>query len=129
MNLKDYFSEKSGFGVISTSDDKGAVNSAVYAKPHVTGSNSIAFIMRDKLTRANVQRNPQASYLFVEHEHGFHGVRLSLTMTGEEQDKEKIAALSRRSSAGEGGEEDRYLVSFRVDKALVLIGSEEIELQ
>jgi hypothetical protein len=70
----------------------------------------------------------QAHYLFIEHEHGFHGVRLSLEMTGEEQDQEKIAALSRRSYKDEKGEDDRFLVSFRVDKALVLIGGEEIEL-
>ena len=128
MNLKDYFSEKSGFGVISTSNDKGEVNSAVYAKPHVMGADSIAFIMRERLSRANLHQNPQAHYLFIEHEHGFHGVRLSLEMTGEEQDQEKIAALSRRSYKDEKGEDDRFLVSFRVDKALVLIGGEEIEL-
>ena len=83
MNLTDYFAKKKGFGVISTSNDKGEVNSAVYAKPHVTGTDSIAFIMRDRLSRANLQSNSQANYMFIEHDQGFHGVRLSLTMTGE----------------------------------------------
>lgn len=129
MNLKDYFTGKSGFGVISTSNDMGEVNSAVYAKPHVNGTDSISFIMRDRLTRANLKSNPQANYLFIEHDHGFHGVRLSLTMTGEEQDDEKIAALSRRPDTGSVKDEKRYLVSFTVDRALALIGGEEIELQ
>ncbi len=127
MNLKDYFAEKKGFGVISTSNDRGEVNSAVYAKPHVMGTNSIAFIMRDRLSRANLQSNSQANYMFIEHDHSFRGVRLSLTMTGEEHDAEKINALARRSY-NDDGEDKRSLVSFRVDKVLALIGGEEIEL-
>lgn len=129
MNLKEYFSVKAGVGVISTSNNKGEVNSAVYAKPHVTDKHTISFIMRDKLTRANLQENSKANYLFIEHEHGFKGIRLYLTMTGEVQDKEVIAALSRRTSKDEDDNNDRFLVSFSVDKALALIGGEEIELQ
>ncbi len=127
MNLTDYFAEKKGFGVISTSNDKGEVNSAVYAKPHVMDTNSIAFIMRDRLSRANLQSNSQANYMFIEHDHGFRGVRLSLIMTGEEHDTEKIDALARRSYKDDG-EDKRSLVSFRVDKVLALLGGEEIEL-
>jgi hypothetical protein len=125
MKLQEYFSGKAGVGVISTSNQKGEVNSAVYAKPHVTGKNTVAFIMRDKLTRANLQENAKVNYLFIEHDHGFKGVRLYLTMTGEVQDKEVIAALSRRADE----DNDRFLVSFNVDKALALIGGDEIELQ
>ena len=127
MKLQEYFSGKAGVGVVSTSNQKGEVNSAVYAKPHVTGKNTVAFIMRDKLTRANLQENAKANYLFIDHDHGFKGVRLYLTMTGEVQDKEMIAALSRRAAADE--DNDRFLVSFNVDKALALIGGDEIELE
>ena len=129
MKLNDYFSNKTGVGVISTSNGKGEVNSAVYAKPHITGKNTLAFIMRDKLTRANLQENDSASYLFIEHDHGIGGVRLYLTMTGETQDKEAIDALSRRTAAGEGDNATRFLVSFTVNKVLALIGGDEIELQ
>lgn len=125
MRLDDYFSEKSGFGVISTSNDKGEVNSAVYAKPHVIDNNTIAFIMRDRLTRKNLQSNPLAHYMFIESDHGFHGVRLSLTMLEESLDQERIKALSRRSSPTDSGEEDRSLVTFTVNKALTLVGGEE----
>jgi hypothetical protein len=129
MKLREYFSGKAGVGVISTSNKKGEVNSAVYAKPHVIDKNQVAFIMRDKRTRANLHENTKANYLFTEHDHGFKGVRLYLTMTGEEQDKKAIAALSRRASADEGENNDRFLVSFSVDKALALIGDDEIALQ
>lgn len=124
MNIDNYFNEKSGFGVISSSNDKGEVNSAVYAKPHVIDNNTIAFIMRDRLTRKNLQSNPLAHYMFIEHDHGFHGVRLSLTMLEESQDPERIKALSRRGTAGDD-EENRYLVTFTVNKALMLVGGEE----
>jgi len=128
MNLHDYFNEKSGFGVISTSDRNGEVNSAVYAKPHVIDSNTIAFIMRDRLTHKNILENPQANYMFIEHNHGFHGVRLSLTMLEESQDPERINTLSRRSSSSESNEVARFLVTFTVNKALMLVGGDELNL-
>ena len=128
MNLHDYLSGKSGFGVISTSNNQGEVNSAVYAKPHVIDSNTIAFIMRDKLTRKNINENPQAHYMFIEHNHGFNGVRLSLTMLEESQDQERIRAMSRRSSAGDSDDAERFLVTFTVNKALMLVGGEEATL-
>ncbi len=128
MNLHNYFSGKSGFGVISTSNNQGEVNSAVYAKPHVVDNTTIAFIMRDKLTRKNVNENSQAHYMFIEHNHGFNGVRLSLTMLEESQDQEQIQALSRRSSAGDSDDAERFLVTFTVNKALTLVGGEETML-
>jgi hypothetical protein len=125
MNLLDYFNGKIGFGVISTSNKQGEVNSAVYAKPHVIDNKTIAFIMRDRLTRKNLTENPQAHYMFIESEKGFHGVRLSLTLLEETQDQERIEALSRRSPADDGDDTDRFLVTFTVNKALTLVGGEE----
>ena len=61
MNLQYYFSGKSGFGVISTSNNKGEVNSAVYAKPHVVDSNTIAF--RICLKPPHILRRPAACTL------------------------------------------------------------------
>ncbi len=128
MNLHDYFNEKSGFGVISTSNKKGEVNSAVYAKPHVIDNNTIAFIMRDRLTHNNILVNPQAHYMFIEQNQGFHGVRLSLTMLEESQDQERINALSRRPSSSDGNEGERFLVTFTVNKALMLVGGDELNI-
>ena len=77
-----------GVGILATADSEGVVDTAIYSRPHFLDG-KIAFIMRDRLTRANLQTNPQANYMFIEHDHGFRGVRLSLTMTGEEQDEEQ----------------------------------------
>lgn len=127
MNLHDYFNEKSGFGILSTSNNEGEVNSAVYAKPHVIDGNTIAFIMRDRLTHKNILVNPQAHYMFIEHNHGFHGIRLSVTMREESQDQERISALSRRPSSSDSAdaEVERFLVIFTVNKALMLVGGDE----
>lgn len=129
MKLQEYFAGQSGVGIISTANKNGEVNSAVYAKPHVTGKNTIAFVTRDKRTRANLQENVNANYLFIEKEGDFKGVRLYLTMTEEVQDKELIASLSRRTPASEDDSIERFLISFTVEKALALIGDEAFELE
>lgn len=35
MDLKEYFTSTNGLGVLSTADEKGKVNAAVYSKPEV----------------------------------------------------------------------------------------------
>lgn len=128
MQLNEYFSNTAGTGILSTANAKGEVNSALYATPHVLDTTSIQFIMRDRLSRANLQENGQACYMFKEKEGGAKGVRLYLSMTGEEQDDEKIKSLSRRPSTSEDDGSDRFLVSFKVVRAIQLVGGEEIEL-
>ena len=65
MNLKMYFDETKGMGVLSTSDGDGHVNAAVYARPHVMEDGKLAFIMQDRLSHHNLQTNPHAAYLFM----------------------------------------------------------------
>ena len=60
MTLEAYFEEHKGFGVLSTADGEGRVNAAVYSRPHVMGDGTVAFIMWDRLTHANLQSNPHA---------------------------------------------------------------------
>ena len=64
MNLKKYFDEHQGFGVLSTADQDGRVNAAVYARPSCFDDGTVAFIMPDRLTHSNLQSNAHASYLF-----------------------------------------------------------------
>ena len=58
MKLGDYFDKVKGLGVLSTADSSGKVNSAVYARPHVVDEQTVAFIMADRLSHANLQSNP-----------------------------------------------------------------------
>ena len=124
MSLNDYFENTQGVGVLATADAAGAVDVAVYARPHVVDDETVAFIMRARLSHANVQSNPQAAYLFHEAGEGYGGKRLYLTKTGEESDPGKIAAVSRRTapSGCTDETEKRFLVTFHVDRVRPLVG-------
>jgi hypothetical protein len=122
--LKDYFENTRGIGVISTADKEGKVNSAVYSRPHFLEDGSIAFIMRDRLTYHNLRSNPHAAFLFMEEGPGYKGKRLYLSKTREEENVELIHSLSRRKYANDKSG-TRFLVVFRVEKVLPLIGADE----
>jgi hypothetical protein len=124
MDLKEYFENTKGFGVLATSDSEGKVDAAVYARPHFMDDGSIAMIMRDRLTHHNLQSNPHAAYLFHEDSPGYKGKRLFLTKLREEQDTELLQSLRRREYIDER-DENRFLVFFQIDKELPLIGSGE----
>jgi len=119
--LKSYFEKAKGTSVMATADADGKVNSAVYSRPHFMEDNTVAFIMRDRLTHHNLQSNPHASFLFVEDGPGYIGKRLYLTKVREEENSELIDAISRREYATPPGD-NRFLVFFSVNKVLPLIG-------
>jgi hypothetical protein len=128
MNLKDYFDSNTGIGVLSTSDDKGHVDAAIYSRPHIFDDGTIAFIMRDRLSHKNLQSNSYAAYLFKEDRKGYKGKRLYLTKVKEEQDSELLFQLRRRDYSASSNENDpKYLVFFKVDNELPLIGPGEKE--
>jgi len=58
---------------------------------------------------------------------GYKGIRLFLTKVREEEDSELLHSIRRRKYASEKGEEEesRFLVFFKVDKILPLIGAVE----
>ncbi len=126
MELRDYFEKAKGLGVLATADGTGAVNAAVYARPHFLDEGddkTLAFIMADRLNHANIQSNPRAAYLFVEEGQGYKGKRLHLTKVREETNEELVAAICRRCNYSMYGRESlRYVVFFRVDEVLPLIG-------
>ena len=125
MNLSEYFENTKGVGVLSTADSDGKVNAAIYSRPHMMEDGSIAFIMRDRLSHANLQSNPRAAFLFMEEGAGYKGKRLYLIKTREEENSELIEELSRRSKAGKKDtmSESKFLVFFQLEKELPLIGS------
>lgn len=123
MELKDYFEGTKGTGMLATADKDGKVDIAVYAKPHFLDDGTVAFIMADRLTHSNLLSNDSAAYLFVEEVQGYKGKRLFLTKAGEEQDSELLYTLRNRKYASEKEEgKPRFLVIFRIDKVLPLIG-------
>lgn len=125
MNMKTYFEETKGMGVLSTADDAGRVNAAVYARPHVMEDGSLALIMRDRLSHSNLQSNPHAAFLFREAGPGYKGLRLHLTKTHEESGTPLVKDLCRRCRIDDKPDAVRHLVVFKTDKELPLIGDGE----
>jgi hypothetical protein len=126
VRLNEYFDNTKGFGVLATSDESGRVNLAVYSRPHFTDEKddtTLAFIMADHLSHANIQKNPSAAYLFMEEGQGYVGRRLRLTKVREETSPELVAAICRRCDYNMYGSESlRNVVFFKVDEVLPLIG-------
>jgi hypothetical protein len=125
MKLSEYFENKKGLGVIATADSDGRVDAAVYARPHFIDEETIAFIMLERLTHKNLQSNPHAAYLFMEEGDKYIGKRLYLTKIREEKNSEFIDTLRRRKDYKEYKDTTRYLVYFRIDKVLPLVGDKK----
>ena len=122
MELKEYFERTEGSGILATADSEGKVDAAIYARPHFLDDGTIALIMRDRLTHHNLQSNSHACYMFIEKGAGYKGKRFFLTKVGEEQDSELLASLRRRQYLDEK-DESKFLVFFRIDKELPLVGA------
>jgi hypothetical protein len=125
VKLSEYFESKTGRGIIATSDSTGQLTAAVYARPHFLDENTIAFIMADRLTHKHLLSNPKAVYLFMESGERYAGKRLYLTKTSEEKNSPMIDQIRRQDSCPVDEEymkQNRFLVSFKIDKVLPLIG-------
>jgi hypothetical protein len=127
MNLREYFEQANGVGVLATADAAGIVNAAIYSKPYFldeTDEMTIAFIMGDRNSHDNVRANPNAVYLFIENADDYLGKRLTLTKIKEEDDQEKIRTICRRKlSADEEQDTRRFLVHFRIEAIRPLLGT------
>jgi len=122
-DLHDYFEDTEGLGVLGTADADGKVDLALYGRPHAVDDESVAFIMADSISHANVTANPHAAYLFVEKGPGYRGKRLHLTKIREETDPERIEAVRRENRKGHDyGDKLKFLVHFKVEKVRPLVG-------
>ena len=125
MNLSDYFENTEGLGILATADSGGKVDLALYTIPHVIDENTITFVMRERLTRQNLQTNPHSAYMFIERGEGYAGKRLYLTKIREEKNAQLIESLSRQDPKvypATLDDSNKYLVHFRIDKVRPLMG-------
>ena len=124
LNLKEYFEKAKGTGVLATADGGGLVDTAIYAKPHIMDKETVAFIMAERLTHHNLQTNSHAAYLFKEDGSGYKGIRIYLTKFKEEKDSDLLYSMrSKRYAGGKEEGKPRFLVFFKVDKVLPLVGA------
>ncbi len=124
MDLKQYFENTEGNGILSTADGNGQVDAAIYGRPHFMDDGTIALIMRDRLTHHNLQSNSHACYMFIEKGPGYKGKRFFLTKVREEQDSELLQSVRRRQYIDEK-DESKFLVFFNIDRELPLVGTGE----
>jgi len=122
MDLKQYFENTKGVGVLATADGEGKVDAAIYARPHFMEDGTLAVIMRDRLTHHNLQSNTHATFLFMENGPGYKGKRLFMTKVREEEGTELLHSLRRRHYPDDK-EEAKFLVFFKLDKELPLVGA------
>lgn len=124
MELKEYFKETTGIGVLGTADSEGKVDAAIYSRPFVLDNETLVFIMADRLSRKNLQSNPHAAYLFLESIEDYEGKRFYLTKlkegTGSEEENEELKEKYDLACEKYKGE-TLFLVYFQVDEVLPLV--------
>lgn len=82
MSLAEYFQSTEGIAILATCDSDGNVDLAIYSRPYVIDENKIAFSMLERTSFSNIESNPKAAYMFIEHDEGYKGKRLYLTKVG-----------------------------------------------
>jgi len=122
MNLGAYFDGAKGQGVLATADGSGKVNVAVYARPHFQDDETALFIMAERLSHENLASNPWAAYIFIEAGAGWTGKRLYLKKVKEEKNEALVKEICRRCDYSQYDVKNRYVVYFKVEKVLPLIG-------
>ena len=124
MDWKAYFEKTGGKGYLATASQTGEVDIAVYSRPHVMGDGTLAFGMTDRLTHANLQKNPRAVYAF--NEKGYQGVRIYLEKVREETTGPLLEEIRKRADevvCPGTGDLLKFVVYFRVTKNLPLVGT------
>jgi len=102
------------------------VNAAIYSKPHVIDEKHVAFIMADKLTHANIGKNPLAVFLFKADGPGYEGKRIYLKKESETSDAKVVELTCKREYPGPYCEpyylKNSFLVTLSVESILPLVG-------
>ena len=128
MNLEEYFKHTQGFGVLATADSEGKVDLAFYSIPVVIDQQTIALVMRDKLSHKNLQSNPYCAYMFLENGKTFSGLRLYMTRLFDEKNAPQIDSLNKqfpKMHTDHLDESDKFLVYFKIDNIRPLEGDKK----
>lgn len=121
MNLAEYFAQTDGTVILSTANGEGKVDAAVYSKPRLIQEDSLALLMSDRLSHANIQANPYAVLLFLENGPGWHGKRIYLKKIKEEKNTELARSLVHHKH-GDVENINVNLVYFQIEEVRPLVG-------
>jgi hypothetical protein len=131
MNLKAYFQDHEGIGILATCDPNDRVNMALYVKPLVINQTTIALVMRQRLSHQNLKNFPHATYMFIEkgkNNQACNGLRLYLNLQREEINQSVIKEMHEKEPwiYPEGDDSEKYLVFFSVTHIRPLVGDGSI---
>jgi hypothetical protein len=131
MNLKTYFGDHEGIGILATCDPNTSVNMALYVKPLVINQTTIALVMRQRLSHQNLRNFPRATYMFIEKgktDQAFNGIRLYLNLQREEINQSVIKEIHKKEPwiYPEGDDSEKFLVFFSVTHIRPLVGDSPV---
>lgn len=129
MDLQQYFSKTEGIGILATCDPQGEVNQALYSKPFVIDVQTVALVMRQRISHRNLKKHLQASYMFIEAGTDYRGIRLYLTMQREETNRSLVEQLRKKQPmiCSPADDSDIYVVFFKVDRIRPLVGDGSVQ--
>ena len=129
MDLGHYFENTDGTGILATCDPEGCVNQAIYSKPFVIDDDTVAFVMKQRISHKNLRSHLKASYLFLEKDTSYKGIRFHLTMRNEEKNRSLIEAMRKKQPCiyPKGDDSGKFLVFFEVDQIRPLIGGKPVD--
>lgn len=116
MKLTEHL-QPGGLGVLATAAPDGAVNTAVYALPHLGDDGTAAWGMTEGRTYRNVRGNPNASYLYISPGGGYQGVRLTMRCKEIRESGstlEMIRSRTRESSGEVAASAIKYVTFFEI---------------
>ena len=64
--LMDLFNKRPRIGILSTSNNVGDVNAAVFGSPQMIDENTVVMGIGENRSFRNLQRNPKAAFIVVE---------------------------------------------------------------
>lgn len=126
MDLAAYFDKTDGTGILATCDPGNMVDMAIYSKPVVIDSDTIAFVMRQHLSHQNLRANLAAAYMFIEKGPAYKGLRLYLTMQREETNQTLIELVRKKQPCicSEKDDSEKFFVFFKVNRIRPLVGDD-----
>jgi hypothetical protein len=123
MNMAELFPE-GGRGIIGTADDKGVVNLAIFAVPHVVDEKTLAWGFSDGRSSQNLALNPHASYLYLAPTRGYSGWRLTLTVKQQEGGADLLETIRQEAAQSAGPQAAEVITKlffFNVDEVRPLM--------
>ena len=123
MDLARYFNMHEGTGVLATCDIHGWVDGAVYAKPHVVDSSTVAFVMKERLSHKNLKQTSTPVICFWNKAPDIR-IALYLTLLRMSVNQTLVQALRQKQPVIYPSADDskKFVVFFHVEQTRPLVG-------